>query len=84
MFWQDSNPVKESQISLDDFNIIKVIGRGSYAKVLMVRCYCANSQVDVNGSPHICTQVELKQTKRVYAMKVIKKDLVLDEEVSIT
>ncbi|XP_065890110.1 protein kinase C iota type-like isoform X2 [Dysidea avara] len=56
---QDSNPVKESQISLDDFNVLKVIGRGSYAKVLMV---------------------ELKQTKRVYAMKVIKKDLVLDEE----
>ena len=36
--FQGSNPVKESQISLDDFNIIKVIGRGSYAKVLMVRC----------------------------------------------
>ena len=26
-------------------------------------------------------QVELKTTKRVYAMKVIKKDLVMDEEV---
>ena len=30
-----------------------------------------------------CWQVELKLTKRVYAMKVIKKDLVLDEEVGI-
>ncbi|XP_003383504.1 PREDICTED: atypical protein kinase C-like [Amphimedon queenslandica] len=53
------NPVSESQISLDDFDILKVIGRGSYAKVLMV---------------------ELKQTKRIYAMKVIKKELVMDEE----
>ena len=30
----------------------------------------------------IPTQVELKKTKRVYAMKVIKKSLVMDEEVS--
>ena len=52
----------ESRISLADFNILKVIGRGSYAKVLMV---------------------ELKSTKRIYAMKVIKKDLVMDEEVSV-
>jgi serine/threonine protein kinase len=37
-----------------------VIGRGSYAKVLMV---------------------ELKKTKRIYAMKVIKKELVTDDEV---
>jgi atypical protein kinase C iota type len=54
-----TNPVAESRISLADFNILKVIGRGSYAKVLMV---------------------ELKSTKRIYAMKVIKKDLVMDEE----
>lgn len=45
---------------MDDFTILKVIGRGSYAKVLMV---------------------ELKSTKQVYAMKVIKKALVMDEEV---
>lgn len=57
---QGTNPVTESRISLADFNILKVIGRGSYAKVLMV---------------------ELKSTKRIYAMKVIKKDLVMDEEV---
>ena len=57
---QGTNPVAESRISLADFNILKVIGRGSYAKVLMV---------------------ELKSTKRIYAMKVIKKDLVMDEEV---
>lgn len=33
---QGTNPVSESQISLDDFTVLKVIGRGSYAKVLMV------------------------------------------------
>lgn len=46
-------------ISLSNFEMIRVIGRGSYAKVLLV---------------------ELKQTKRVYAMKVIKKELVTDDE----
>lgn len=46
-------------ISLNDFDLIRVIGRGSYAKVLMV---------------------ELKKTKRIYAMKVIKKELVTDDE----
>ena len=49
----------QKQYSLDDFELIKVIGRGSYAKVLMV---------------------ELKKTKRIYAMKVIKKALVTDDE----
>lgn len=48
------------QYCLDDFELIRVIGRGSYAKVLMV---------------------ELKRTKRIYAMKVIKKTLVTDDEV---
>ncbi len=57
---QDSNVISESQISMEDFNILKVIGRGSYAKVLMC---------------------ELKKTKQIYAMKVIKKSLVMDEEV---
>lgn len=54
-----TNVITESQISMDDFTILKVIGRGSYAKVLMV---------------------ELKSTKQIYAMKVIKKALVMDEE----
>jgi len=48
-----------SQYSINDFNLLRVIGRGSYAKVLMV---------------------ELKKTKRIYAMKVIKKSLVRDDE----
>uniref|UniRef100_A0ABD2WU60 protein kinase C n=1 Tax=Trichogramma kaykai TaxID=54128 RepID=A0ABD2WU60_9HYME len=49
----------DRQYSLSDFELIRVIGRGSYAKVLMV---------------------ELKATKRIYAMKVIKKSLVTDDE----
>jgi len=44
---------------IDDFDLIRVIGRGSYAKVLLVK---------------------LKPTQRLYAMKVIKKELVCDEE----
>ncbi|ESO07926.1 hypothetical protein HELRODRAFT_186826 [Helobdella robusta] len=46
-------------IGLDDFHLLRVIGRGSYAKVFVV---------------------EQKKTKRLYAMKVIKKELVNDDE----
>jgi serine/threonine protein kinase len=53
-------PDGSTAISLADFDLIRVIGRGSYAKVLMV---------------------ELKKTRRIYAMKVIKKELVTDDEV---
>ncbi|XP_026462963.1 atypical protein kinase C isoform X2 [Ctenocephalides felis] len=49
----------QRQYSLSDFELIRVIGRGSYAKVLMV---------------------ELRKTRRIYAMKVIKKALVTDDE----
>ncbi|XP_069466275.1 protein kinase C zeta type isoform X1 [Ambystoma mexicanum] len=44
---------------LHDFDLIRVIGRGSYAKVLLVR---------------------LKKNDQIYAMKVVKKELVHDEE----
>ena len=49
-------------MTFDDFEMIRVIGRGSYAKVLMV---------------------EQRRTKRIYAMKVIKKELVNDDEVRL-
>lgn len=58
---EDLEPGRQRQYCLKDFDLIRVIGRGSYAKVLMV---------------------ELKNTSRVYAMKVIKKALVTDDEVS--
>jgi len=48
-----------AMIGLDDFLLLRVIGRGSYAKVFVV---------------------EQKRTKRIYAMKVIKKELVNDDE----
>ncbi|KAA0200623.1 hypothetical protein HAZT_HAZT010514 [Hyalella azteca] len=53
------SPSTAGQYSLADFELLRVIGRGSYAKVLMV---------------------ELKRTGRIYAMKVIKKTLVTDDE----
>lgn len=54
--------IKISQgLGLGDFDLIRVIGRGSYAKVLLVR---------------------LKKNEQIYAMKVVKKELVNDDEVS--
>lgn len=52
-----------SSLGLQDFDLLRVIGRGSYAKVLLVR---------------------LKKTDRIYAMKVVKKELVNDDEVNTT
>nr|XP_033777917.1 protein kinase C zeta type isoform X3 [Geotrypetes seraphini] len=52
--------IKISQgLGLQDFDLIRVIGRGSYAKVLLVR---------------------LKKNNQIYAMKVVKKELVHDDE----
>uniref|UniRef100_UPI00358FD57A protein kinase C iota type-like n=1 Tax=Myxine glutinosa TaxID=7769 RepID=UPI00358FD57A len=50
---------KEVGFGLSDFDLLRVIGRGSYAKVLLVR---------------------FRKSERVYAMKVIKKELVIDDE----
>ncbi|KAJ9575954.1 hypothetical protein L9F63_007181 [Diploptera punctata] len=66
----DSSPVEDTpqghdeghqikHFSISDFELLRVIGRGSYAKVLLV---------------------ELKKTSRVYAMKVIKKSIVTEDE----
>lgn len=55
--------IKISQgLGLQDFDLIRVIGRGSYAKVLLVR---------------------LKKNDQIYAMKVVKKELVHDDEVTV-
>uniref|UniRef100_A0A3Q1JI57 protein kinase C n=1 Tax=Anabas testudineus TaxID=64144 RepID=A0A3Q1JI57_ANATE len=59
---QQARTVSLSQgvaLGLGDFELIRVIGRGSYAKVLLVR---------------------LKKNEQVYAMKVVKKELVHDDE----
>lgn len=47
------------QLTVADFELMKVIGRGSYAKVFVAR---------------------LRRSGRVYAMKVIKKEAVSDDE----
>ena len=49
----------EKPISIDDFNLIRVIGRGNFSKVLMA---------------------ELKENRQMYAIKVVKKELILEDE----
>ena len=46
-------------VGINDFKVIKVIGRGSYGKVCLV---------------------EFEQTKELFAMKSLKKNVLLDEE----
>ena len=53
-----SNHKTVKTVCLDDFKILKVLGKGAFAKV---------------------TLVEHKLTKEVYAMKILKKDLLLDQ-----
>lgn len=49
----------KKEMSVEDFELIKVIGRGSYAKVFLAA---------------------YRRTQRLYAMKVIKKSMVNDDE----
>jgi len=54
-------PKKSKSVSFEDFNIIRVIGRGTFSKVLMV---------------------ESKEEHKLYAMKVVRKlSLVEDEDI---
>jgi len=46
-------------MSLKDYNIIKVIGKGSFGKILLV---------------------QKKQNKEYYAMKCMRKDIILEYE----
>ena len=55
----DIVPERKTTICLQDFNIIRVIGRGNFSKVLMV---------------------ESKAENKLYAMKVIKKLSILEDE----
>ena len=52
----DPRDYTSQQIGIDDFSIIKVVGRGSFVKVYLVR---------------------KKSDGKVYAMKTLKKDMVL-------
>lgn len=57
-------------IGLQDFELLKVIGRGSYAKVFLV-------EYRPRQSRH---KPQKHQAPRLYAMKVIKKSIVNDDE----
>ncbi len=54
-----SNNKNYKEVTLEDFKVIKVIGRGSYGKVCLV---------------------EFKPTNELYAMKSLKKDILIDQD----
>jgi atypical protein kinase C iota type len=58
-------------ISLQDFELLKVIGRGSYAKVFLAEYRPRHLRNTVQHN---------RQSPRLYAMKVIKKSIVNDDE----
>ncbi|KAJ3260212.1 Serine/threonine kinase [Chytriomyces hyalinus] len=53
------NASSDKRVSLEDFNLISVIGRGAFGKVMLI---------------------EEKSTNRLYAMKALKKDFLIDND----
>ncbi|KAK7394947.1 hypothetical protein VNO78_15488 [Psophocarpus tetragonolobus] len=55
---EDGNLVKIQRVSIDDFEILKVVGQGAFAKVYQVR---------------------KRGTSEIYAMKVMRKDKIMEK-----
>ncbi len=49
---------QEIKVTIDDFNILKVIGRGAFGKVMLV---------------------EKKDTKKMYALKSLRKNVIIEK-----
>ena len=62
-----------SMINLQDFELLKVIGRGSYAKVFLAEYRPRYLRHNPNNDNN-------QTSSRLYAMKVIKKSIVNDDE----
>ena len=74
---------------LDDFTLMKTVGKGSFGKVVMVRAtaehthmaYCTLTHRYVVRQPRLwhtlLLQVKHKGDGQIYAMKVLKKEMVL-------
>lgn len=60
----------------DDFNLVKVIGRGAYGEVQLVSIKHKHASPTLRGFSfgiHLSPQVRHKTTERVYAMKLLSK-----------
>lgn len=62
---------QSGRVSLDDFTLIKVIGKGTYGKVMLVRHKKVRFDIYVRG------HLFINQDNAVYAMKMLRKEHVV-------